>query len=389
MVSPVTSNNTSIWVAKSNSSGNTSLACGTCGAVNYVTYVEWAGADTTNPTDKIISCYVFISDECVQSNGVIQTNGVLSLHNSFASEGVMAMFECQGSATSFTNTGWTATNTAFPNGNGFANGVLTSATSITSTVNSGCGGTPSGYIIGVKAASATTPTCTWDIGTFDYGAQVTSGNATVTAKVTSVGNLIAVNAWCLTTCTVTGVTVGSQSATQTTVNGSTTSAAGQPFLYYVLSANTAGSQTITMTISGAYTDAQVMYAEFVPSQGCTASHDVDSANASSATGATITTPTITPTHTGELLWNFTPVESHGNSVLTPWGCNIFALSGETLTCFMGTTINPWGYVLSSGTPPIANNVTQISSDPWQSLITSFALAPPSAGGVRNQFPRIY
>lgn len=162
----------------------------------------------------------------------------------------------------------------------------------------------------------------------------------------------------------------------------TGSTAGQPYLYYILSSTQSGLLTVTMNISGTYTDAQVSYAEFPHTANCTVAHDVDSSLGSGSTGTSITSPSITPSAPGELLFGFTAVESHATAIGSPWSCLENYGPSENSSCFDGTTVNAWTYILSGASGATANNVTQLNSDPWQALLTSFSLT--GSGVVRRR-----
>jgi hypothetical protein len=210
----------------------------------------------------------------------------------------------------------------------------------------------------------------------DYSSNNGSSNtASVTANINAVGDLVAVGAWCASSCTPVSVVLGSKSAVQTSVSGTASSITGQGFLFYILSASASGSQTLTWTVSGTHTDIQVSYVDFTPSAGCTFTHDVDSA-VGTGTGTAINTPSITPSGAGELLFDYTYVAQHITAVDSPWSCSNFSGSGETQTCFAVTTFNTIGYILSGAAGSTANNMTNLDSgDNWQALITSFSISP--------------
>ena len=373
-----TPENMCVWYVKSSHSSGTHMTCTTCGTINAMWFWEWSGTDTSTTIDAVVACSADgFSVPC------LQPSGTLPFSNGYSSEGIVAAVECSGSASSWTDTGFSGTSNGFPNGNGAEDGILSSATSITATPDSGCGATRAEYIVGIKAATATQG-CVWNIGYFSYGSEISaSGNPTVATKIVNVGDLVVVRPWCLTNCTISSVTVGSQSATQTSVAGATGSTAGQPYLYYVLSSTQNGAITTTMNTTGTFTNAQVSYAEFVPTAGCTCAHDVDSILAGAATGATITTPTITPSGAGELLFGFTPVFSHATAIGSPWSCNYFLGTGQTDSCFDGGTVNAWTYILNGSSGATSNNVTQLSSNPWQAILTSFKLTGSGSATTRK------
>jgi hypothetical protein len=365
------------WLVKSSNASNTAVTCTTCGTMNALWAWEISGTNTTTPIDKIVPCISGLSVTCTQPNSS------LTFHNGYNAEAVISAWEATGSCTSFTNTGFTGTSNGFPNGNAGEDGILSSNTTITVSPQS-CGGTPAGIIIGIQGSGATLSCVgTADLALFADSTDIASGNPTVSANLVNLGDPVVVMPWCLngTSCTLTSVTVGSQTATQTSVAGGSGSTAGQPYFYYVLSSTQTGSVTITENISGAYTNAQVAYVEFAIPAGCTAAHDVDSASGSSSTGATITSPSITPSGANEILVAFTAVESHGTGQTSPWTCTNYIASGsEHNNCTMIASFNQWGYILNGASGATANAAAQISSDPWQAILTSFSLSA-SAGAV--------
>jgi hypothetical protein len=230
----------------------------------------------------------------------------------------VSAWNCSGSASSFSGSGVTWTS-AFPAGEAGADGIISSLSQITGGPDSGCASS-NGIILGINSAGAA-QTCAWNVSYSDYGAEGgSSGNPTVASTLLKTGDLVAVSVWCITSCTVTSVTVGSDTATVTGVTGTSNANSGQPFIYYDLSTGVKGSQTITANITGTRSHSQVAYHEFVPGKGCTASHDVD-ASLGTGTGTGVNTPSIT-TPAGELIFNFTAVQSHTTNVNSPLGLRV-------------------------------------------------------------------
>jgi hypothetical protein len=213
----------------------------------------------------------------------------------------------------------------------------------------------------------------------DYSVENGSSNTvTLNANIRAVGDLVAFTAWCYQGCTPVSLTLGSQVAARTTVSGTSDSLTGQGFIYYILAAASSGPQTITFTVSGTHSGIQTSYIDFTPTAGCTFSHHVDSP-LGSGTGGTVNTPSITPT-AGDLLFNFTWISEHINSVNSPWSCPVYSGPGETQSCEFVNTVNAAAYILSAPSGPTANNMTLIhSSDTWQALIASFTLSSGSGG----------
>lgn len=234
------------------------------------------------------------------------------------------------------------------------------------------------------AARLLAQSCTATKQNADYGAVANGTAASAAATIHAVGDLVAFTAWCYTGCTPTSVTMGSQTAVQTTVPGVVgggSPATGQGFIFYILSSTVSGSQTITFTSTGGASQTQVSYIDFSPSAGCHFSHHVDSALGSclSNCGNTgnpgvINAPSITPT-AGDLLFVFTWSSEHVNDMNAPWSCPIYNMAGETQDCQFNDTRNVAGYILSAASGSTANNTTDThDGDTWQALIAAFSQA---------------
>jgi hypothetical protein len=235
--------------------------------------------------------------------------------------------------------------------------------------------------------------CTATEKNADYSAVGSGTSSSLTAKVNAAGDLIAITAWCYSSCTPTSVTLGSQTATQTSVSGTPgpgSPGTGQGFIFYIPSASASGSQTLSFSATGGATQTQISYMDFTASAGCTFSHDVDSPDGSgqgsgSSTG-TINAPSITAP-AGDLLFDFTWTSEHVNSVNSPWSCPIYSGSGETQTCQFVNTVNAAAYILSAPSGSVANNMTDIhASDAWQGLIASFSISSSGTGGSSSGCP---
>jgi hypothetical protein len=237
-------------------------------------------------------------------------------------------------------------------------------------------------------------TCTatqqnWDnspvLGFPDGGTPPASNTVSLTANISSVGDLVVITAWCFPPtftgggCTPRGVQMGGQTAVRTTVPGqpdtgtSGTPGSGQGWIYYVLSAAASGAQTITFTTVETQ-QLQISYMDFKPSAGCKFSHDVDSPRGfGSNVGTSITSPSITPT-AGDLLFNFTWTSSHMvDPIGSPWVPSIWQ---PQYSDFLQNSVNAVVYVLSAPSGATANNLNTLhDSDSWQALITSFSIVP--------------
>ena len=223
----------------------------------------------------------------------------------------------------------------------------------------------------------TLATCTATERNSNYGEMGSGTTATVSATIDAKGDLVAIAAWCYTSCTPVSVTLGNQVATKSSVSGlpglGVSPDTGQGFIFYVLSAAAAGTQTITWTVTGVNSDqTQVAYIDFAPSAGCAFTHHLDSA-VGSGTGGTANTPSITGA-TGDLLFNFTWVTEHVTDVNSPWSCTVYNGSGQTGDCSFDKTRNADAYILAAPSGSTANNMTMIhGTDSWQGLITSFSI----------------
>ena len=225
----------------------------------------------------------------------------------------------------------------------------------------------------ISATSLATCTAT-ERNANDSSENGSSNTATISATINAVGDLVAFTGWCYPSCTPVSMTLGSQTAVQTTVSGNPgpgDPGTGQGFIFYILSAAASGTQTVNWTVSGAHTSIQTSYMDFSPSEGCVFTHHVDSP-LGTGTGTNINTPSITPT-AGDVLFNFTWISQHITNVYSPWQCVLYA---PQYSCYFESTVNTQAYVLSASSGSTANNMSNIQSgDSWQALITSFSMKP--------------
>jgi hypothetical protein len=245
---------------------------------------------------------------------------------------------------------------------------------------------------GTLAAACTSTLKNADYGEVGSGATATlvsgtSGGITHTSAINSLGDLIAITAWCFPNCTNPTVTVGNQVATGigvhspgTTIAGGLTT--GQAYIFYVLAAQFVGSPTFTLIAPGA-SQTQVSYMDFQPSSGCVYTHDID-APAGTGTTAPVNAPTISGI-TGDLLFNFTVSSEHVTDPLgSPWSAPTYNLTGESQSHYFNNTVNGAAYVLAAATSSVSNNWTTIhSTDAWESVITSFKMTQLAANSCNN------
>lgn len=227
-------------------------------------------------------------------------------------------------------------------------------------------------------------TCTATEQNADYGADNgASTTATVTVNVHSAGDLVVFSGYCYVSCTPVSLTMGSQTATQTTVSGTGIldgPGTGQGFIFYILSAAAPGSFTATFAATGANSDIQVAYIDFSTSTGCRFTHDVDYPLGSSGLACEgnnncgpMNQPAFTPAP-GDVLYNFGYTSGHVTGQGSPWLCPVYNGPGETGTCQFATTVQEDAYVLSAPSGPMSVNMTDLHpSDLWQSLVTSFTM----------------
>jgi hypothetical protein len=209
-----------------------------------------------------------------------------------------------------------------------------------------------------------------------YSTQVTSGSATVTAQIQNVGDLVLLFPWCISTCTISTLTLGAQSAT-CDILGSSNASAGQPNICHVI-ANTSGALTVTFTPGGSPSGWQVAYQDFSLSGQTSVAFDLSAtSNCSSgcSEGTTVTLPSITPSVTGELLANFVTTLNHGSgphSGSPQWSCYMYLSGANIGTCQMPTTQNDAAWIVRSASGATTANMNILTNnDPYQSLIAAY------------------
>jgi len=378
--------------------GGTAISCPGNGTMtnNHIITEGGAGFDSGSCT---ISGNTVMNHATAVSQGYMSPNSGTSANNSNTT--------CANDTTPCAPTSASgATVGAGANEQSYCNALLASSDGITERAGAACqSGASASCTYNQSTRSVSCPRQTpvvrptsaaWDTGAYQYNGQSitkpsnctaakqnagysvdnrAANSVSVNANINTVGDLVAITAFCYSSCTPESVQLGSQTAVQTTVPGNPgpgNPGTGQGFIFYVPSAAAAGSQTLTFTASGAHTDIQTSYIDFGPSSGCIFKHDVDYP-VGTGTGGTVNTPVITPTP-GDLLFNFTYSSEHVNSVNTPWNCPVYGGSGQSMTCEFVTTINAAAYILNAPSSSIANSMTLIhSTDSWQALITSFAL----------------
>lgn len=372
------------WVVTSLTGSQTSLTCASCGTINALIGIELTGVDT-NYLDAFVPCFTAGTNPCNVSDALVSLGSVFV--PGWSNEFIYYQANCSGSATTVTGTNITLT-TAVPNGEPNGQGTITSSGS-TLTLTSNCGNGPAGsFVLAIKGSGAT-QNLTSNLAYQDYSAEGTSGSNTVTAFAANANDFMVIVPWCISTCTISTLTYGSQSATcPATAKGVSDANTGMGFICFIAQVTAAGSATLTFTPGGSPSDFQVMYYDFVPSSQQNAiAHDTDAFAqcASGCSGTTVTTPSITPAITGELLFHFLNQHGHaaGLGASAPiWNCNAFMGSSETQNCRTVTTVNQGAWILNSASgSTAANALLQTTGDTWQSLISAFKYTSSIAGNV--------
>jgi hypothetical protein len=349
-------------------SGQTSITCtGTCTVTSIHAY-EVSGASAFDSS----SICGFNSN----GNGCGISAQHMDYHPGYSAEFVVVQGTCSGSQTTTPLGGSSWLGTSLTAGEIGAYIITSGVTTVTATTDSGCAA--AGVIVAGFIGTGSTQQCAFNLGYYDYSAQGTNGADTIAGHINAVGDLVIVEPWCITTCGISSVKVGTDTLVPTSVTGASNASTGQGFLYYDLSSSVSGAQNIVFTPTGSSTNDQVSFYDFTPTSGCTVSHDVDSALANvSGPTTTANTPSITPSAAGELLFNFTYTSLHNSSpVGSPWSCNNYESTND---CTFTVTRNGTAYILSGASGATANNWTIISGA-YQALSTSFALTgnnPPA------------
>lgn len=369
-----------VWFVANSNSGATSATCSGAGTVHAAYEYEYSGMITTN---SVFDWLAFCTSD---NQGSCLKNFTVNYTPSTANEAAIAMFNCQGSATSITGSSWG--HTSFPSGE--AGGTLTTSSIglVTAIVDSGCSSSVAvgGIIAGFRASGGTGTTCSSTFADVVVSARATGTNptASVTVPVHRTGDIGILSVWALNGSSSWTATVGSQTATQTSVSGTSSASSGQPVLFYILNLSSTGAQTVSLTTAGGATESQVAFTEFTPNPSCTYSHDIDSSLGTGSTTA-VNAPSITPTGAGELLFVFTASAVHVNTVNSPWSCMEFV--NEVNPCTYTTTVNAHGFITSASAGSTSNNMTGNSAGAWEALITSFTLsgaAAPAAAGMNKR-----
>jgi len=376
---------------------STSVTCTSCGTFNYIAAIEWSGTNGSPTVDYATGCAEgsTFSATC-QTNNV---NAILGLQYSpgYSSEGVSFGMTCSGSSgnptfSNLTSTGFDLANTGSnPVGWGTSSG--TSQTSMKPTI--ACG-TASGIVVGVLGSGATQQ-LTSSVGQVCDSVQKTSGSAILTCNIQNIGDPVFAQAWCFTACTVSTLTLGAQNfvcpAGGTSLSSIDT---GQFFSCYILASTSSGSQTVTFTPGGTPSEWQVSVQDVSLSNQNTLSFDTSAIDTGCATGCTygtypgtsptgptITTPSITPSTTGELLVHFIITQHHVTGPGGSWACYSYQIiSTDVQSCQTVTTVNQASWISNSLSGATTADATVLdNNDPFQSGILAFKYTSTAGGSV--------
>src|SRR6185437_14789467 len=240
------------WVITSVTGSQTSLTCTSCGTINALAGVELSGIDSTNYLDAFVPCFSAISEVC-QGNNAGSTIGSQFIPG-WSNEYIFYAGNCSTSATTNTGTGITLTS-AFPNGEPNGQGVVTTSSQI--TIKSNCSGNGGAYLLALKG-SGSTQNLVANLAYQDHSSEVTTGSATVTAYAANAGDWLIIHPWCLSSCTISTLTYGTQSAT-CSAGGGANANAGENYICWIPGHTAAGSAPLTFTPRGSPTHLPVDY----------------------------------------------------------------------------------------------------------------------------------
>lgn len=366
------------WYVTSATGSQTSVACSSCTGTNFIAEGEASGA---------VSPFIDYFQACTSDGGQCQTNGAgsvvgITYNPGYTSEAIMFGSSCSGNSGTPTSTNITLT-TALPNSNPIGWGVSSGTGLVAMTPTPPCD-SADGMAIGVVGNS--TQNMTANHAFQCASAETTTGSITQTCQVAHSGDLFLAPAWCLSSCTISTFTLGSQNLTCPGGNATGVSDAntGQPTVCYVVT-TASGSLTLTFTPGGSPSEYQVIGFDIPISAQSTIAYDkaaFSNCASSCSEGTTITTPSFTAS-AGEQLFNFTVNQFHTTGFGGSWGCYVFAeTSTSTDTCFTPTTENGLAWITNSGSGSVSADATIISSDaPFQSIIVGFTQTSTVGGGT--------
>jgi len=355
------------YIANETSGGHTGITCsGTCTGINIVGGIEVSNQDTSTFIDKVVPCYEGTLSTCY-SNGA-GTNVGITLTPDYNSEAVYFQATCNGSGSTFTGTGATWTNT-ITSGNPGASAVTSGYGSVTAAIDSGCS-KENGVIISVKGAGASQQ-CSFDVGYQGVGTEASTGNPTVSANLTKTGNAVVAAGFVVSGFSSVSVGNGTDTFTQA-LAGTSSASTGQIFMDYLLNNTVAGAVTITGTVTGAHTAAQIGYKELVVGAGCaTPTFDTASSVGTGSGVTSATTPSITATANAfEFVYTSSGSGIHVTGVNSPWTCYYYSNTGS---CGWPSSVSADGFIQLASGSSTANNMSLNVSGDYQAGI--FSLIP--------------
>ncbi len=380
--------NCAFYIA-SETGGQTSVTCNTCGTINYIASGEWSGVSASHAVDYLTECASAVTTVC-QMNAAATIVG-LQYSPGYSSEGVMWGFTCSSSSSTPTSSGVTNLVTAVPGGNPIAWGNTSGTTLAQVTPTSGCQVT-NGVAFGFVGSGATQQ-LTSNVNYVDYTPVETSGSATLTAHIANVGDLFIAVPWGIPSFALGTLTLGSQTFTcPASAQGASSSLTGMTYVCYLITTSS-GAQTLTFTPSGSPTQFQINYADISLSGNNSFSLDQAAfaqCQASCTEGTTVTTPTVTPTATGSLVLNMVNAYRHTAGIGGSWQCYAYLGASEDGACWTGGTINLLDWIINSAAGSVSPNTTLTASDDeFESIVLVGKYTSTLAPAVGLMPPAVY
>jgi hypothetical protein len=306
----------------------------------------------------------------------------------YSSEAVMMLGYCSGTCTTPTTyAGWSGTPTvSAPGGNFLAYGISSGTTQVSAASTSGAF---AGFAIGITGSGATQQ-LTSNQNYQEYSTEVTSGTITLSANVAMAGDLVIVPVVCVSSCTVSTLTLnGSAMTCPAGVTGPSNSSTGQGRICYA-TASSGGTQNIVFTPGGSPASYQISYMDVSLSGNNSIAYDTgtyyDCVQSSTCTTGTntVTLPSLTASGSGEYFVHFLLTQHHVTGYSGSWGCYEFVgASGDNSSCFPVSTVNGIAWISAAGSATEAANATMLdTNDPYQSIVAAFKYTSTSTGVKR-------
>jgi len=367
------------------------VTCTSCGTFNYISAEEWSGQNSSPTFDIASGCAAQLTNSICQMANDGTTILGLRYSPGYSSEGVDFAVTCSGSSGAVTFANLTSTGSDLSAGSNPVGWGISTGTPLTSMKATLACQISSGIAVGVIASGATQQ-LTSNVNQVGDTALKTSGSATFSLNIQNVGDPIIIEPWCKNTCTIGTLTVGSDTAVcPASAQGVSSANTGQGFICYVLSASASGSKTVTFIPGGSPTQWQVSAQDISLGGQTTASFDkaaVDTCDSGCLEGLAVTTPSITPTKTGSLLFNFVYTAHHVAGNAGSWVCYAYVQTGDNDNCQTPTTQNQSSWIINSAAGATAADTTiGTSNDPFQSIILdlSYTSTIPAGGTLPQVF----